>query len=75
MSKNLIRGNNYIKLLITLEGFFVVKRIKNERKNINVEDTTVYGEFISSFDNWITMDKQKKRVEHIEKVTDKSNEQ
>lgn len=46
------------------------KQRKNVRKKEDIEDTTLYGEFISSFDNWITMDKQKKRVNRIEKLTD-----
>ena len=31
-----------------------------------VEDTTKYGEFISSFDEWIPPDYQRKRAEHLE---------
>ncbi|MGE5474720.1 MAG: hypothetical protein ACM3UU_10920 [Ignavibacteriales bacterium] len=47
------------------------KQRKNVRKKEDIEDTTLYGEFISSFDNWITMDNQRKRVEQIENKTDK----
>ena len=48
------------------------KKRKNARKE-DIEDTTMYGELISSFDNWITMDNQRKRVGHIEKVTEKQD--
>ena len=33
------------------------------------EDITQYGEFISSYFAWISLSKQKERVEHIEKMT------
>jgi len=49
------------------------KKRKNVRKDEDIEDTTMYGELISSFDNWITMDNQRKRVGHIEKVTEKQD--
>lgn len=45
------------------------KRRKNLIKDERIEDTTMYGEFISSFDEWITMDKQRKRVNHIEEMS------
>ncbi len=41
------------------------KNIKDER----IEDTTLYGEFIASFDQWITLDKQRERVDFLEKAT------
>lgn len=50
------------------------KKRKNVRTDEDIEDTTMYGEFISSFDQWTTTDKQKKRVEHIERITDKNKE-
>jgi len=50
------------------------KKRKNVRKEEDIEDATKYGEFISSFDNWITMDKQKRRVNHIEKITNNGKE-
>ena len=37
----------------------------------NVEDTTKYGEFISSYFAWLTPDKQRKRAEEIDKMTKK----
>lgn len=33
------------------------------------EDTTKYGEFVSSFFGWITPENQKDRVNEIEKMT------
>jgi len=36
------------------------------------EDSTKYGEFISSYFGWITLDQQKKRAEELENIT-KSN--
>ena len=41
-------------------------------KNEENEDSTKYGEFISSFFNWQTLDGQKKRASELENMT-KSN--
>ncbi len=41
------------------------KNIKDER----IEDTTMYGEFISSFNQWVTPDRQKKKTKYLEEVT------
>lgn len=35
------------------------------------EDVTKYGEFVSSYFAWLTLDKQKKKAEDIENMTDK----
>lgn len=35
-----------------------------------VEDTTEYGEFICSFDGWLTPEEQKKNAEHLEHLGD-----
>lgn len=32
-------------------------------------DKTKYGEFISSFFNWITLDKQKENAKRLENIT------
>jgi len=45
------------------------KKDKNNIKDERIEDTTMYGEFISSFDQWITPDRQKKVAQHLEEVT------
>lgn len=36
-----------------------------------VEDTTKYGEFVSSYFAWLTPEKQKKKANEIENMTDK----
>ena len=49
----------------------------NVRKKDNgiVEDATEYGEFIASFDAWMTPEEQKKRAEHLQNLgkEEKSN--
>ncbi len=35
------------------------------------EDVTKYGEFISSYFAWLTLDKQKKKANEMENMTDK----
>lgn len=35
------------------------------------EDTTNYGEFISSYFAWITLEKQKEEAEKLENITKK----
>lgn len=44
--------------------------IKDER----IEDVTMYGEFISSFDQWQTPERQKKVAKRLEEVTSKGNQ-
>ena len=45
---------------------------KNKDNNIKEEeDSTKYGEFISSFFSWITLDKQKKKAKELEDMTKK----
>jgi len=41
---------------------------KKINKKENGEDTTKYGEFVSSFFGWITPKHQKERVEELEKL-------
>ena len=41
---------------------------KNKTEDYN-EDTTKYGEFISSYFAWLTLDEQKKRAEELENKT------
>ena len=45
---------------------------KEENKTEN-EDATKYGEFISSFFSWNTLEGQKEKVEKLEKITSKEN--
>ena len=50
---------------------------KNDKKDIKderIEDTTMYGEFISSFYNWNTLDRQRKVARKLEDVTEVSAE-
>ena len=37
----------------------------------DIEDTTRYPEFIASFDQWISSEKQKKRANELAGMTDK----
>ena len=41
---------------------------KNNIKDERIEDVTQYGEFISSFDQWITPDRQRMVGRHLEEV-------
>ena len=43
--------------------------IKNKHNGI-VEDTTEYGEFIASFDAWLTPEQQKRRAKNLENLED-----
>lgn len=51
------------------------KNNKNNIKDERIEDTTQYGEFISSFHQWITPEKQKEKARYLAQVTksDKQN--
>ena len=42
---------------------------RTKKKGI-VEDTTEYGEFISSFDAWLTPEEQKRNAEKMEHLGD-----
>lgn len=46
------------------------KNDKNNIKDERIEDVTMYGEFISSFDQWITLDRQRKIARHLAEVTE-----
>ncbi|MFZ5985619.1 MAG: hypothetical protein ACOYWZ_00620 [Bacillota bacterium] len=45
------------------------KNDKNNIKDERIEDVTMYGEFISSFDQWITPDRQREIARHLAEVT------
>ncbi|MDQ2084892.1 hypothetical protein RBH29_00380 [Herbivorax sp. ANBcel31] len=49
------------------------KNNKNNIKDERIEDTTQYGEFVSSFHEWITPEEQKKKARHLAQVTEKNN--
>lgn len=38
-----------------------------------IEDTTKYGEFVSSYFAWLTLDRQKKTARKLENITKKNN--
>lgn len=49
---------------------------KNNKKNIKderVEDVTMYGEFIASFDQWMTPDRQKERARYLAEITEETS--
>lgn len=50
------------------------KNNKNNIKDERIEDTTQYGEFISSFHQWITPEKQREKVRYLAQVTKNNNE-
>lgn len=43
-------------------------------KNEEEEDVTKYGEFISSYFAWLTLDKQKKNADKLSNITKDINE-
>lgn len=45
------------------------RKIKMLAGNTGIEDSTKYGEFISSYFNWISLDEQKKRAKELENMT------
>lgn len=46
---------------------------KNLIKDESIEDTTQYGEFISSFHQWTTFENQKMRTRYLENCTNKKD--
>ena len=44
---------------------------KEFEESDNVEDTTKYGEFVSSYFSWLPLEKQKKRAKEIDNMTKK----
>lgn len=47
---------------------------KTDIKDERIEDTTMYGEFVSSFQQWNTLDRQRKNARHLEEVTEKPSQ-
>lgn len=45
------------------------KKNKTNISDERIEDNTMYGEFIPSFDQWMTPDRQRKLARHLEEVT------
>ena len=57
-------------------AFFMSKNTYEDKKNIKhqigeKEDATKYGEFVSSYFAWITLDKQKENAKKMEEMTKK----
>lgn len=60
-------------------AFFMAERRKKEEKEKQVEygvaevgeDSTKYGEFISSYFAWVSLPEQKEKVEKLEEITQK----
>lgn len=53
---------------------FDKQRFKEEKINNygeEIEDTTMYGEFITSYFAWVPLSKQKEKVEELENITNK----
>jgi len=46
----------------------------NQVENQLEEDTTKYGEFISSYFAWLTLDRQKENAKEMERMTKKKKE-
>jgi hypothetical protein len=42
---------------------------KNKKDKINRENSTKYGEFISSYFAWMSLDKQKEEAERLSNIT------
>lgn len=46
------------------------KKIDKTKEEIGeIEDTTKYGEFVSSYFAWLTLDRQKKTAKKLENIT------
>lgn len=45
------------------------KKNKSNISDERIEDNTMYGEFISSFHQWITPDRQRMTAQHHENIT------
>lgn len=46
--------------------------MEKEFEKIIGEDVTKYGEFVSSFDAWLSFEQQKNRAKHLENTTKNS---
>ena len=44
---------------------------EDKKNNEDIEDTTKYGEFISSYFAWLTLEKQKEKAKDMDKITRK----
>lgn len=46
-------------------------KLEDEENLIDNEDTTKYGEFVSSYFAWLTLEKQKDKANQMDKMTKK----
>ena len=44
---------------------------EDKKSNKDIEDTTKYGEFISSYFAWLTLERQKDNAKKMDKMTKK----
>lgn len=42
---------------------------EDKKSNKDIEDTTKYGEFISSYFAWLTLERQKDNAKRMDKMT------
>lgn len=69
-----IQNKNFIlKERKSIKGQSPYRMTKLEGMEQNTEDGTKYGEFVSSYFNWMTLDEQKKRSKELNNMT-KSND-
>lgn len=47
---------------------------KDKKDKINKDNTTKYGEFISSYFAWMSLDKQKEEADRLSNITDDKKE-
>lgn len=74
MNKNDKAGNENMKLSKKIEmennHKSQTEELKGEINNMeDEEDVTKYGEFVSSYFAWLTLDKQKSKAKKFEKMT------
>ena len=52
------------------------EKIDKTKEDIGeIEHTTKYGEFVSSYFAWLTLDRQKKTARKLENITKKNNKE
>ena len=70
-----IRGNVYCFLLIFVGRKAMEIFMEKRPFDLNAEDVTKFGEFVSSFDAWLSFEEQSKRASHLENNTKANEEQ
>ncbi len=59
------------KFKFRLENFFEVILMKKDEDEI--EDSTKYGEFVSSYFAWLTLEGQKEKADELNNITKKKS--